>query len=105
MMRACIVQGSQQVWVAALWYWGFQLNGASANSMAPWWIAVVLWPAAAISFLFAYVMQFGLPGELWSSRNLQTSSSLHWLLEYYRQTPPKVPSFMKTLFRRKLVLW
>jgi hypothetical protein len=27
------------------------------------------------------------------------------LLEYYRQTPPKVPHFLKTLFRRKLVLW
>jgi alpha-1,3-glucan synthase len=26
-------------------------------------------------------------------------------LEYYRQTPPKVPHFLKTLFRRKLVLW
>lgn len=25
--------------------------------------------------------------------------------EYYRQTPPKVPHFLKTLFRRKLVLW
>jgi alpha-1,3-glucan synthase len=30
-------------------------------------------------------------------------SQLHQ--EYYRQTPPKVPSFLKTLFRRKLVLW
>lgn len=33
-----------------------------------------------------------------------------WLIalrfpEYYRQTPPKVPNFLKTLFRRKLVLW
>lgn len=27
------------------------------------------------------------------------------LPEYYRQTPPKVPHFLKTLFRRKLVLW
>ena len=26
-------------------------------------------------------------------------------LEYYHQTPPKVPHFIKTLFRRKLVLW
>ena len=26
-------------------------------------------------------------------------------LEYYHQTPPKVPHFLKTLFRRKLVLW
>jgi len=25
--------------------------------------------------------------------------------EYYRQTPPKVPHFLKTLLRRKLVLW
>jgi hypothetical protein len=25
--------------------------------------------------------------------------------EYYRQTPPKVPHFLKTLVRRKLVLW
>lgn len=25
--------------------------------------------------------------------------------EYYRQTPPKVPNFYATLFRRKLVLW
>lgn len=29
----------------------------------------------------------------------------HLRQEYYRQTPPKVPSFLKTLFRRKLVLW
>ncbi len=26
-------------------------------------------------------------------------------LEYYRQVPPRVPHFIKTLFRRKLVLW
>ena len=32
-----------------------------------------------------------------------TKSSFH--LEYYRQTPPKVPNFLKTLIRRKLVLW
>lgn len=25
--------------------------------------------------------------------------------DYYRQTPPKVPNFLKTLFRRKIVLW
>ena len=32
-----------------------------------------------------------------------TKFSFH--LEYYRQTPPKVPHFLKTLVRRKLVLW
>lgn len=39
-----------------------------------------------MSFIFAYLMLYGLP-------------------EYYRQAPPKVPHFLKTLFRRKLVIW
>ncbi|KAH7926306.1 glycoside hydrolase family 13/glycosyltransferase family 5 protein [Leucogyrophana mollusca] len=85
-LRACIVQGSQQVWVAALWYWGSTLNSASPGHKSPWWIVLILWPLAIMSFGFAYLMLYGLP-------------------EYYRQTPPKVPNFLKTLFRRKLVLW
>ncbi|KAJ7111552.1 modular protein with glycoside hydrolase family 13 and glycosyltransferase family 5 domains [Mycena crocata] len=85
-MRACIVQGSQQIWVAALWYWGYTLNGVSDNYVPPWYICLVVWPLAALCFVFAYLMLYGLP-------------------EYYRQTPPKVPHFLKTLFRRKLVLW
>ncbi|TFY76274.1 hypothetical protein EWM64_g7737 [Hericium alpestre] len=86
MLRACIVQGSQQVWVAALWYWGHTLDTAQAGNITPWWIVLVVWPLSAISFLFAYLMLYGLP-------------------EYYRQTPPKVPNFFRTLLRRKLVLW
>ncbi|KAI0748206.1 glycoside hydrolase family 13 and glycosyltransferase family 5 domain-containing protein [Daedaleopsis nitida] len=86
MLRACIVQGSQQIWVAALWYWGFILDGAAQDSLPPWWIVLIVWPLAVMSFLFAYLMLYGLP-------------------DYYRQTPPKVPNFLKTLFRRKIVLW
>jgi hypothetical protein len=63
MLRACIVQGSQQIWVAALWYWGFQLQNAQLNSLAPWWIVLIVWPLAAISFLFSYLMLYGLPGK------------------------------------------
>ncbi|KAH8833661.1 modular protein with glycoside hydrolase family 13 and glycosyltransferase family 5 domains [Flagelloscypha sp. PMI_526] len=85
-MRACAVQGSQQIWVAALWYWGNSLNGRADGYIPPWWIVLILWPLAIMSFLFAYLMLYGLP-------------------EYYRQTPPKVPHFFKTLFRRKLVVW
>ena len=36
-------------------------------------------------------------------RRVRLNFSCH--LEYYRQTPPKVPHFLKTLVRRKLVLW
>ncbi|PCH38049.1 glycosyltransferase family 5 protein [Wolfiporia cocos MD-104 SS10] len=85
-MRACIVQGSQQIWVAALWYWGYTLDDASESNMTPWWIVLIVWPLSVISFIFAYLMLYGLP-------------------DYYRQTPPKVPHFLKTLFRRKIVLW
>lgn len=103
-MRACLVQGSQQIWVAALWYWGYELNTASSGNMGPWWIVLIVWPLSVISFVFAYLMLYGLPGVF--------SSSLHsghlayqYHLDYYRQSPPKVPHFLRTLFRRKIVLW
>jgi len=85
-LRACIVQGTQQVWVAGLWYWGDRLKGAQPDNITPWWIVTAVWPLSVMSFVFAYLMLYGLP-------------------DYYRQTPPKVPNFLKTLFRRKLVLW
>ncbi|KAE9411209.1 modular protein with glycoside hydrolase family 13 and glycosyltransferase family 5 domains [Gymnopus androsaceus JB14] len=84
--RACIVQGSQQVWVAALWYWGFTLNNEAASYTPPWWLCVIVWPLSFMSFLFGFILYYGLP-------------------EYYRQTPPKVSHFLTTLFRRKLVIW
>ena len=56
------------------------------SSSPPWGIVLIVWPLAAFSFFFAYLMLYGLP-------------------DYYRQTPPKVPNFLKTVFCRKLVLW
>ena len=67
MLRACIVQGSQQVWVAALWYWGYRLDGVGSDNLAPWWIVLIVWPLAAMSFLFCYLMLYGLPGKWQSS--------------------------------------
>ncbi|WVQ83663.1 hypothetical protein IAT38_005806 [Cryptococcus sp. DSM 104549] len=85
--RACIVQGLQQIWVSALWYWGHTLNGEDPDSYVPSRIILyITWPLAVISAIFAVVMWAGLP-------------------EYYRQIPPYVPNFFKTLFRRKLVIW
>lgn len=65
-MRACVVQGSQQIWVAALWYWGNSLNGTT-GSPPPWWIILILWPLAAMSFVFGYLLLFGLPGMFQSN--------------------------------------
>ncbi|OJJ46764.1 hypothetical protein ASPZODRAFT_132904 [Penicilliopsis zonata CBS 506.65] len=90
--RACIIQGTQQAYVIALWYWGDVMSAASAagdsvSSIAGSWkmtaicvpVAVFLWAVGVLLFL-------GLPN-------------------YYRQTPGKVPSFYISLFRRKIVLW
>jgi len=76
----------QQIWVTALWYWGFQLNGAPPGSKTPWWIVLFVWPLSIMSFVFMWCTFKGLP-------------------EYYRQVPPKVPNFIRTLFRRRLVVW
>jgi len=102
-LRACVVQGSQQIWVAALWYWGYSLNGQQTNYIPPWWIVLIIWPLSVMSFLFAYLMLYGLPGYFRYTR--LPFAILMSFLEYYRQTPPQVPNFLKTLFRRKLVLW
>ncbi|KAG0152207.1 hypothetical protein CROQUDRAFT_85940 [Cronartium quercuum f. sp. fusiforme G11] len=87
--RACVVQGTQQVWVAALWYWGFKLQGtdpSDAKSVPSAWINIATMTLGAICFAIAYVLYVGLPN-------------------YYRNEPGRVPNFVKTLFRRKLVLW
>lgn len=62
-MRACIVQGSQQIWVAALWYWGSELANQAKTTAPPWWIVLILWPLAIISLGFGYCLQWGLPGK------------------------------------------
>ncbi|GJJ12099.1 hypothetical protein Clacol_006340 [Clathrus columnatus] len=64
-LRACIVQGSQQIWVTALWYWGNQLNGATPNSSPPTWVVLILWPLAAACFIFFWLILKGLPA-LWT---------------------------------------
>ena len=38
------------------------MSGAKADSFAPWWIVLIVWPLAVMSFVFAYLMLYGLPG-------------------------------------------
>jgi alpha-1,3-glucan synthase len=75
-LRACIVQGSQQIWIAALWFWGDQLNTVERGKLTGQWIVAIVWPLSVLSFLFAFLMWFGLPGQssicefVWDSRSL-----------------------------------
>jgi alpha-1,3-glucan synthase len=79
--------GGADLLVSALWYWGYTLNGTDPTTyVTPRTIIYITWPLAALSFAFSYLMFFGLP-------------------DYYRQIPPYVPNFFRTLGRRKLVIW
>ncbi|CAI7568578.1 unnamed protein product [Penicillium pancosmium] len=92
--RACLIQGTQQVYVIALWYWGSTLtkasNAGNINSQKhitnTWRMTAVCTPITIFLWSIGLIVYFGLPN-------------------YYRQTPGKVPSFYKSVFRRKIVLW
>lgn len=90
--RACIVQGVQQAWSCAMWFWGSNLSDTTTgiahmyNQGTPLIIAVLVWLLAAILFVVFFCMFFGLPN-------------------YYRQAPGTIPAFYRSLYRRKVIVW
>ena len=91
--RASIIQGTQQAYVVALWYWGDKLSKADAlgnptgsvvaDSIV---MTVICVPVACLMWGVGILIYLGLP-------------------DFYRQTPGKVPSFYKSIHRRKVVMW
>ncbi|KKY35779.1 putative glycosyltransferase family 5 protein [Diaporthe ampelina] len=92
--RACVIQGIQQLYVVALWYWASVLNGQGGHGPASGTIAssavpvvlVITVPVAILMWLVGIVLFVGLP-------------------DYYRQSPDYIPSFYKSLMRRHVVPW
>lgn len=91
--RACVIQGTQQAYVVALWFWGSTLTKKTqagiidATPIADTWtMSAITFPIAVALWAIGLLMFFGLP-------------------DYYRQAPGKVPSFYKSIFRRKVILW
>lgn len=91
--RACIIQGTQQIYVTFLWYWGSSLAskteaGVKSAGLATTnphlllgvglGVAVLLWSLGVVLFR-------GLP-------------------DYYRQAPGRFPAFYRTVTRRKIVV-
>ncbi|KAH0284135.1 hypothetical protein M436DRAFT_61172 [Aureobasidium namibiae CBS 147.97] len=89
--RATVVQGVQQLWVAALWAWGTTMSSHHTakftdtimNSKV---LLAIMAPIAVIFMAIGLVLVFGLP-------------------EYYRNTPGKSPSFYTSMWKRKTVMW
>jgi alpha-1,3-glucan synthase len=91
--RACVIQGTQQAYVVALWFWGSYLTkktNAGVYEGTPiadtWKMSAITFPIAVMLWVIGALMWFGLP-------------------KYYRQAPGKVPSFYRSLVRRKIILW
>ena len=91
--RACVIQGSQQIYVVFLWFWGSKLTAQTVNGVVSANLAIygplltaITTPIAVLLWLVGIALFFGLP-------------------EYYRQAPGQIPSFYKSVMRRKVVLW
>lgn len=87
--RACIIQGTQQIFAAGLWYWGHKLAVQSAAGdleiITPTTVVVVTWSLSVLLLAIGVSLYTGLP-------------------DYYRQLPGRIPAFYKSLTHRKLVL-
>ncbi len=86
--RCCVIQGTQQIYICALWFWGDNLQrmltqGHEFNPNKV--MTYILAPIALILFLIGILLFIALP-------------------DFYRQDPGKVPSFYASLYRRKIIL-
>lgn len=91
--RACVIQGSQQIYVVFLWFWGSRLTQDTLRGIVVQETTVygphltgITTPIALLLWSVGAVLYFGLP-------------------DYYRQTPGQIPSFYSSVTRRKIVLW
>ncbi|KAL8715735.1 MAG: hypothetical protein Q9220_000402 [cf. Caloplaca sp. 1 TL-2023] len=91
--RACVIQGTQQIYVTILWLWGNHLTKLNAGGVAAFtWqtyrpvLTGVTLPIAVLLWTIGISLFFGLP-------------------DYYRQKPGQVPSFYASIGRRRIILW
>ncbi|KAK4466054.1 family 5 putative glycoside hydrolase family 13/Glycosyltransferase [Cladorrhinum samala] len=89
-IRACAVQGIQQIYISGLWYWGSLLSSYDSNGIpmaraSNTLVSAICLSVSVLMMALAVLTFLGLP-------------------EYYRLTPGSIPSFFKSIFRRKLII-
>lgn len=91
--RACVIQGTQQIFITALFYWGAAVTAATAMQKTE---VNSLTDSKRMAFVALPITAF-----LWTLGLVVFTS----LPPYYHQSPGKIPDFYRTLLSRKLVLW
>lgn len=92
MFRACTIQGTQQIYIAALWYWGSYASslensdGTALITSSNRIVTCVTVPIAVFLWVICGVLFHGLP-------------------DAYRSKPGYVSAFYRSLVRRKVVVW
>ena len=88
-LRACGIQGTQQLYVIGLWAFGNKLTTSAASgnefSLGTQMTAIGM-PIAVFLWAVGIVLLFGLPS-------------------YYRQRPGRTPDFYAAIFRRHIIVW
>lgn len=92
LFRACAVQGTQQIYVVLLWYWGSTLTKYTADGgvtqnliTSTTTVTAITIPVAVFLWVIGFIIFRGLP-------------------EFYNQKPGNIPSFYTAVLRRKIVL-
>ncbi|KAE8356280.1 hypothetical protein BDV28DRAFT_127311 [Aspergillus coremiiformis] len=91
MFRASLIQGIQQLYTVALWFWSSkvsaaEIGGVSSAALKSWRLTAVMMPIATLCFIVGALLALGLP-------------------KYYRQSPGRILFFYTSLVRRRIVLW
>ncbi|KAK3676019.1 hypothetical protein LTR78_004211 [Recurvomyces mirabilis] len=87
--RACAIQGTQQLYVVALWAWGDKLTrtaAAGGTQDLGYALTGLGLPIAIFLWVVGWILLQGLP-------------------QFYNQKPGAVPDFYTAILRRKIVLW
>ncbi|GFZ48862.1 hypothetical protein JCM24511_06611 [Saitozyma sp. JCM 24511] len=89
-IRACAVQGIQQIYIAGLWYWGSLVAGYTSNGIPVARASDLVVSCVCLLIAIALLVMAGV--------------TFHGLPDYYHQTPGSIPSFFTSILRRKLVM-
>lgn len=87
--RGCVIEGSQRLYLVLLWYWGSRVRKPSSSQSTSFIhdqaLSKITMPIALLTWIVGIVIYTGLP-------------------DCFHQAPGQIPSFYRTIPRRKIIL-